>query len=199
MMLVSRNIKINVGYPIMKNLLMSILLLANSSIFAMTPTYEEPEIVYCAIHLDESEREYLHYLIEENVKNLEHAGARDHAAQELIYLIEEGYPIDERNIAKLIKTLEHAGARDHAKVVLMKAIEYHCLITSEHLCSLIRTLEHAGARSNATEILLVAIEYRVPFGLTERILLSGLSKHAGARDSAAVVRKALHEREMKGK
>lgn len=183
----------------MKKFVLSGMLLASSILSATDSSIFTEEFIqyHVNVGMHEVEDPDLYRLINENVKNLEHKGASNQAANELINLIEEGFKIDSFNMALLIETLNYKDASNNALKVILKAIEYHNFITSDHVRLLIDLLDHVNAANNATTVLLKAIEHGVPFSVKDRLHLADLSKHANAKGHVEKVRKALHERELR--
>lgn len=140
----------------------------------------------------EVEDDYVFYLLQENIDNLDIANTCDSAAKELINLIEEGYIIDALNMAKLISLLDHANPKNNATKVILKAIEHRTPINADHLNSLITLLDHANPSDCAAKILMNAIEYNTPINSNHLGSLIKLLTHANPSNNAtAVLLKAI--------
>lgn len=138
------------------------------------------------------EDDYVFYLIQENIDNLDIANTSDSAAKELISLIEEGYMIDALNMAKLISLLDHANPKNNATKVILKAIENRTPINADHLSSLITLLDYANPSDCAAKILMKAIEYNAPINSNHLGALINLLTHANPSNNAtAVLLKAI--------
>ncbi len=164
----------------MKRLFTSALLLFISS----TTAYIQP------IEFDN----YQHLLISRNIENMHYIQTVSHSAEELISLMEEGYPIDSSHLCELIKLLDQANACSYATEVIIAAIESGARLDSEHLSSLLDALTRVNPSDSATTIILTAIDNGARFEPQERMLLAEVSQVAGARSNVEKIRKALRQR-----
>lgn len=135
----------------------------------------------------EVEDDYVFYLLQENIDDLDRANTCDSAARELINLIEEGCLIDALNLARLISLLDHANPQNNATKVILKAIEHRTPINADHLNSLITLLDHANPSDCAAKILMKAIEYNAPIHSNHLGLLIKLLTHANPSNNATFV------------
>lgn len=135
----------------------------------------------------EVEDDYVFFLIQENINNLDMANTCDSATKELINLIEEGYIIDALNMAKLISLLDHANPKNNATKVILKAIDHRTPINADHLNSLIALLDHANPSDCAAKILKRAIECNAPINSNHLASLIKLLTHANPSNNATDV------------
>ncbi len=126
-------------------------------------------------------------LIQTNILNLRNANIVRDSAEELIFLLKEGYRIDPYNMTLLIETLDHANALPSAAQVINVSIEEGDMITESHLMTLIDMLKHANPASRVEEILTKCIAHGVPFRVEHRLALIYSLAHAGAIGHATKV------------
>lgn len=166
--------------------------MANESMI-ITPEFAEYHLKAAVAEVQDED---IFNLIQENINNLKNVNITNDAANELIFLIQEGYKIDAYNMSKLIETLTWISASNNATKVMVKAIEFNSTINVDHMISLIKTLSHVSATDNATTVILKAIQHGISFGLKERLQLAEVSKMVSARKNVERIRQALHEREI---
>jgi hypothetical protein len=151
------------------------------------PLSNEFIVYHAAVAANEIQDDYVFYLLEQNIINLDTVGTSDSAANELFNLLDEGYVIDPYNMSKLIELLDHASPCNNATKVIFKAIECQSPITADHISSLILLLQHANPRSNVTKILVKMIQSNIPFNEKHLGNLITLLTFANPSNSATTI------------
>jgi hypothetical protein len=171
------------------NLILSTALLSATTLSATQdlPLSAEFAEYHLMVAANEVQDDYIFYLLEQNIKNLDNASTCDDSMNELFNLLDEGYVIDPFNMSRLIGLVDHANPCNNATKVILKAMVCKSPITADHISSLIVLLDHANPRNNVTKILLQAITFKIPLNEKHVAALIAFLGNANPSDSATTI------------